>query len=85
MILYRFVPVSRGDNNLDCFRIYEAAAMGAIPVIVGLALFCTFLFDNIVIPIYDYFLYLRSAKEILLCVILSSTLDRYDKASYLTF
>ena len=39
------MPVGKGDNNLDCFRIYEAAAMGAIPVIVGSASFCTFYFS----------------------------------------
>lgn len=30
-----FVPIGRGHANLDCFRIYEAAGSGAIPVLVG--------------------------------------------------
>lgn len=30
-----FVPCGRGNSSLDCFRIYEAAMNGAIPVIVG--------------------------------------------------
>lgn len=30
-----FVPIGRGHKSLDCFRIYEAAVVGAIPVIVG--------------------------------------------------
>lgn len=29
-----FVPIGRGWANLDCFRIYESLASGAIPVIV---------------------------------------------------
>lgn len=36
--LYRntvFVPNGRGNVVLDCFRIYEASACGAIPIIVG--------------------------------------------------
>ena len=32
-----FVPIGRGNTNLDCFRIYEAIISGAIPVIVGTA------------------------------------------------
>lgn len=34
----KFVPVGRGNKSLDCFRIYEAAACGAIPIVVGPAL-----------------------------------------------
>lgn len=30
-----FVPSGRGNVSLDCFRIYEACACGAIPVVVG--------------------------------------------------
>lgn len=30
-----FVPCGRGNVNLDCFRLYEASACGAIPVVVG--------------------------------------------------
>ncbi len=30
-----FVPNRRGHATLDCLRIYEASANGAIPVIVG--------------------------------------------------
>lgn len=30
-----FVPVGRGNSNLDCFRVYEAAINGAIPVVVS--------------------------------------------------
>jgi hypothetical protein len=30
-----FVPIGRGNQSLDCFRIYEAIVSGAIPVIVG--------------------------------------------------
>ena len=30
-----FVPNGRGNHSLDCFRLYEASACGAIPVIVG--------------------------------------------------
>ena len=30
-----FVPIGQGWVTLDCFRIYEASANGAIPVIVG--------------------------------------------------
>lgn len=30
-----FVLCGRGNNNLDCFRIYEAIVAGAIPVLVG--------------------------------------------------
>jgi hypothetical protein len=30
-----FVPVGRGNQSLDCFRIYEGVVSGAIPVIVG--------------------------------------------------
>jgi hypothetical protein len=30
-----FVPCGRGNQSLDCFRMYEASACGAIPVIVG--------------------------------------------------
>lgn len=29
-----FVPIGRGNDNNDCFRVYESAACGAIPVIV---------------------------------------------------
>ena len=31
----RFVPCGRGQHSLNCFRIYEAAHCGAIPVVVG--------------------------------------------------
>jgi len=31
----KFVPVGRGQKNLDCFRLYEAIMAGAVPVIVG--------------------------------------------------
>ena len=30
-----FVPIGRGNNSLDCFRLYECIIAGAIPVIVG--------------------------------------------------
>ena len=30
-----FVPVGRGHQNLDCFRLYEALRAGAIPIVVG--------------------------------------------------
>ena len=30
-----FVPIGRGFDTLDCYRIYEACAAGAIPIIVG--------------------------------------------------
>ena len=30
-----FVPNARGNCNLDCFRLYEATACGAIPLLVG--------------------------------------------------
>lgn len=30
-----FVPNGRGHCSLDCFRLYEASIMGAIPVVVG--------------------------------------------------
>jgi len=30
-----FVPSGRGNVTLDCFRLYEACIMGAIPVVVG--------------------------------------------------
>eukprot|EP00744_Colponema_vietnamica_P014414 GILI01020179.1.p1 GENE.GILI01020179.1~~GILI01020179.1.p1 ORF type:complete len:301 (+),score=12.43 GILI01020179.1:534-1436(+) len=30
-----FVPIGRGYVTLDCFRIYETAAAGALPIIVG--------------------------------------------------
>lgn len=30
-----FVPNGRGNVTLDCFRLYEATACGAIPVVVG--------------------------------------------------
>lgn len=30
-----FVPCGRGNVTLDCFRLYEAAICGAIPVVVG--------------------------------------------------
>lgn len=30
-----FVPIGRGNESLDCFRLYEAIVSGAIPVIVG--------------------------------------------------
>jgi hypothetical protein len=30
-----FVPNGRGNNRLDCFRIYEAILSGCIPIIVG--------------------------------------------------
>ena len=30
-----FVPIGRGNQSLDCFRLYEAIVSGAIPVIVG--------------------------------------------------
>jgi len=30
-----FVPNARGNCNLDCFRLYEASACGAIPLLVG--------------------------------------------------
>ena len=30
-----FVPIGRGNQSLDCFRLYEAMVSGAIPVIVG--------------------------------------------------
>jgi len=30
-----FVPNGRGANRLDCFRIYEAMMVGAIPIVVG--------------------------------------------------
>ena len=30
-----FVPVGRGNESLDCFRLYEAIVAGAIPVICG--------------------------------------------------
>ena len=30
-----FVPVGRGGQSLDCFRIYEACRAGAIPIVVG--------------------------------------------------
>ena len=30
-----FVPNGRGDFRLDCFRLYEACLLGAIPVIAG--------------------------------------------------
>ena len=32
-----FVPIGKGQVNHDCFRIYEAASCGAIPVIVATA------------------------------------------------
>jgi hypothetical protein len=32
-----FVPIGRGNTNLDCLRIYETIISGAIPVIVGTA------------------------------------------------
>jgi len=31
----RYVPVGPGMHSLDCYRIYEAAHCGAIPVVVG--------------------------------------------------
>jgi hypothetical protein len=30
-----FIPNERGAHRLDCFRLYEAMIMGAIPVVVG--------------------------------------------------
>lgn len=30
-----FVPCGRGNSSLDCFRLYEASACGAIPIVVG--------------------------------------------------
>lgn len=30
-----FVPNARGNNVLDCFRLYEATVCGAIPILVG--------------------------------------------------
>ena len=30
-----FVPIGRGNNSLDCFRLYECIIAGAVPVIVG--------------------------------------------------
>lgn len=30
-----FVPNARGNINLECFRLYEASACGAIPILVG--------------------------------------------------
>jgi hypothetical protein len=30
-----FVPIGRGNESLDCFRLYEAIVSGAVPVIVG--------------------------------------------------
>lgn len=33
----QFVPNGRGNVTLDCFRLYEASACGAIPVVVGTA------------------------------------------------
>ena len=30
-----FIPSSRGNCNLDCFRIYEASKLGAIPIVMG--------------------------------------------------
>ena len=30
-----FVPNSKGNFKLDCFRLYEASACGAIPIVVG--------------------------------------------------
>ena len=30
-----FVPNGRGNVKLDCFRLYEASACGAIPIVVG--------------------------------------------------
>ena len=30
-----FVPVGRGGQSLDCFRMYEACRAGAIPIVVG--------------------------------------------------
>lgn len=30
-----FVPNRRGNMRLDCFRLYEASACGAIPIVVG--------------------------------------------------
>eukprot|EP00928_Gymnodinium_smaydae_P064943 TRINITY_DN48161_c0_g1_i1.p2 TRINITY_DN48161_c0_g1~~TRINITY_DN48161_c0_g1_i1.p2 ORF type:complete len:141 (+),score=33.06 TRINITY_DN48161_c0_g1_i1:892-1314(+) len=31
----KIVPVGRGWVNLDCFRIYESAIAGAVPIVVG--------------------------------------------------
>jgi GR25 family glycosyltransferase involved in LPS biosynthesis len=30
-----FAPCGRGNSNLECFRLYEASMLGAIPVVVG--------------------------------------------------
>ena len=30
-----FVPIGRGNQNLDCFRLYETIISGAIPVVCG--------------------------------------------------
>ena len=30
-----FVPIGRGFVSLDCFRVYEACASGAVPIVVG--------------------------------------------------
>jgi len=48
-----FVPIGRGFVSLDCFRIYEAIAAGAIPVVVGPPheLAATFPYNELPLPL----------------------------------
>ncbi len=54
-----FVPCPRGNRSLDCFRDYEAAMYGAIPVVVGPAKEIKKTFGSFHAP----FLYASSWKE----------------------
>ncbi len=74
-----FVICGRGNASLDCFRIYEAIAAGAIPVIVGsnTEIQKTFYYNNNIPPfIYDD----TWEKVVVKC---NDLLNNYDKLQQL--
>lgn len=50
-----FVPNVRGNVKLDCFRLYEATACGAIPVLVGPMHECRELIQSQQMPPWPYY------------------------------
>jgi hypothetical protein len=68
-----FVPCGRGNDSLECWRNYEAAVSGAIPVIVGTPeeIECTFAFTDL--PPFIYAKTWQQASEY--CLQLVNDLD----------
>ena len=60
-----FVPNGRGNTNLDCFRLYEAAFAGAIPVVVAKSreFVDTFSYNGDVPPFLVYSNWKEAARE----------------------